>query len=114
MSANAQPTAFSRCRHSGNLHCMVELINAGCYLFDKKRRPASVSRTPRVLRSNRVMPRSSPSTFIRALTLDWLVPSARAARWKLKHSATARVCTKAAMGIRPRRSGDEPDFRFSS
>ena len=36
MNTDAQATAFSRRRHAGGLHGMVELVDARCYSFDKK------------------------------------------------------------------------------
>jgi hypothetical protein len=42
----------------------------------------------------------------RALTFDWLMPSALAAWRKFRYSATATVCVRAAIGMRPPTKGN--------
>lgn len=77
--------------------------------------PASVNRTPRVLRSNRRTPRSSSKALIRALTLDWVTPSAKAACRKLRYSATASAWHREAseiLALRRYFAPDFPDFRM--
>lgn len=99
VDAHAQSTAFSQGRLAGSLHSMFEVFDTSRHPLDKKR-PASVSRTPRVLRSKRRIPSSTSSARMRALTLDWLTPSAWAAWRKFKCSATTKAWIKEAIGIR--------------
>ncbi len=74
--------------------------------------PASVSRTPRAWRSNSRTPRLSSSAFTRALTLDWLIPSALAACRKFRCSATAMNWTREMSGILPDRIPTFTRFRW--
>jgi len=54
-----------------------------------RRCAAAVGTTERVVRSSRVVPTRSSKRLICVLIVDWLVPSRRAAREKLRDSATA-------------------------
>src|SRR3546814_3628139 len=68
-------------------------------LFRSKDSPASVVRTPRGPRSNKVTPRFSSSNLMRLLTPDCRTPSALAAALKLRYSATTSAWTTETRSI---------------
>nr|UGK56261.1 hypothetical protein [Escherichia coli] len=74
--------------------------------------PASVSRTPRAWRSNSRTPRLSSSAFTRALTLDWLIPSALAACRKIQMLGDGDELNKEMSGILPDRIPTFTRFRW--
>lgn len=79
----------------------------------RKDSPASVVRTPRGPRSNKVTPRFSSSILMRLLTPDCRTPSALAAALKLRYSATTSAWTTETRSI-PRDNSRQAKKRFSS
>ena len=91
MVAGTPPIRAIKARYFEDARFMERILTPPDLAAGPATNPASVSRTPRVLRSNRRTPRSSSSVLILALTLGWLTPSAVAARWKLRYTATASI-----------------------
>lgn len=90
VDADTKTSTFPRCRHTGGLHRMVELIDAGRDQLDEVATDLCQPDTARMTLEQENAKVSS-SVFTRALTLDRLTPSAWAAWRKFRCSATASV-----------------------
>lgn|GEM_PF-2671165 len=99
MDTDAKSAAFLRRRHTGGLHRMVELVDAGCHPLDEVASGLGQPDATRV-----ALEKEDAKVFFQAITralpLDCAMSSALAAWRKFKYSATASVLISDARGMR--------------